>query len=93
MSGICGYIGLNNEKVLGDMLSRMVHRGPDEDGKYTELGLGLGVRRLSIIDVENGHQPATNENHTIWVILDGRIYNYRELREDLLSKGHAFKTQ
>ncbi|MDD4871440.1 MAG: asparagine synthase (glutamine-hydrolyzing) [Kiritimatiellae bacterium] len=93
MGGICGYIGLNDESSLSRMLGHMVHRGPDDEGKYTELGLGLGSRRLSIIDIKGGHQPLTNENKNIWVVLNGEIYNYRELREELAGKGHQFATQ
>ena len=75
------------------MLKRMVHRGPDEEGKHIEQGLALGVRRLSIIDPEGGHQPAVNETKTIWVVLNGEIYNYRELRDELICKGHQFATR
>lgn len=93
MCGIAGYLGLKDEQTLDNMLNRMIHRGPDEVGKYTELGLGIGIRRLSIIDVEGGQQPATNEKRNIWVVLNGEIYNYRELRNELLAKGHQFSSQ
>ncbi len=93
MCGICGYFNCGDSSVLGRMMKRMVHRGPDEEGSHVEPGVGLGVRRLSIIDPAGGHQPATNERKTVWVILNGEIYNYRELREELLRKGHRFCTR
>ena len=72
------------------MLQRLVHRGPDEEGRHQEPGVALGVRRLRVIDLELGHQPMTNETGTVWVVLNGEIYNYRELREELILKGHRF---
>jgi asparagine synthase (glutamine-hydrolysing) len=70
----------------------MVHRGPDDEGVYLGEGIGLGMRRLSIIDVEGGHQPVSNEDGSIWVVLNGEIYNYRELRRELEGRGHRFRT-
>jgi asparagine synthase (glutamine-hydrolysing) len=75
--------------AMGDTL---FHRGPDEGGIYTAPGVGLGMRRLSIIDLKTGHQPLTNEDRTVWVVFNGEIYNYRELTADLLARGHRFAT-
>jgi asparagine synthase (glutamine-hydrolysing) len=68
------------------------HRGPDDEGVHTEPGVGLGMRRLSIIDLSTGHQPIHNEDQTIWVVFNGEIYNYRELRRELEAAGHRFYT-
>lgn len=97
MCGIHGIVSLNNnftptEEILQLMGNITVHRGPDDSGSYTENGLGIGMRRLSIIDLEGGHQPLSNEDQTLWLVCNGEIYNFRELREDLKSKGHKFKT-
>ncbi|HYA97921.1 MAG TPA: XrtA/PEP-CTERM system amidotransferase, partial [Methylomirabilota bacterium] len=75
------------------MNQTMVHRGPDDGGVFTGPGIGLGHRRLSIIDLAGGHQPMTNEDGTVWVLLNGEIYNYAELRADLLGRGHKFVTK
>ncbi len=71
----------------------MVHRGPDDGGVFVGPGIGLGHRRLSIIDLAGGHQPMSNEDDTVWVLLNGEIYNYPELRAELLQRGHKFKTK
>ncbi len=68
------------------------HRGPDDEGIHVEPGVGLGMRRLSIIDLSTGHQPIHNEDETIWIVFNGEIYNYRELRRELESAGHRFYT-
>jgi asparagine synthase (glutamine-hydrolysing) len=68
------------------------HRGPDDEGIHVEPGVGLGMRRLSIIDLSTGHQPIHNEDRTIWIVFNGEIYNYRELRAELEAAGHAFYT-
>src|SRR5918993_5124991 len=68
------------------------HRGPDDEGVHTEEGVGLGMRRLSIIDLSGGHQPIHNEDQTVWVVFNGEIYNYRELRAELEREGHRFYT-
>ena len=70
----------------------MVHRGPDDEGVHLGEGVGLGMRRLSIIDLQSGHQPVANEDKSIWVVFNGEIYNYRELRHDLERRGHTFRT-
>jgi asparagine synthase (glutamine-hydrolysing) len=75
------------------MLDSIRHRGPDDEGLYAEPGVGLGHRRLSIIDLNAGHQPLCNEDGTVWIVFNGEIYNFHELRLFLLSKGHVFKTQ
>jgi asparagine synthase (glutamine-hydrolysing) len=75
------------------MLGRLVHRGPDEQGIHHESGVGLGIRRLRVIDPEGGRQPVSNENGTVRAVMNGEIYNYRELRHDLIQKGHRFASE
>jgi asparagine synthase (glutamine-hydrolysing) len=75
------------------MADTIYHRGPDDEGYYVSGPIGLGFRRLSIIDLQSGHQPVSNEDDTIQIIFNGEIYNFQELRAFLLSKGHVFKTQ
>jgi asparagine synthase (glutamine-hydrolysing) len=75
------------------MLNSIRHRGPDDQGVYLSSQVGLGHARLSIIDLSSGHQPLSNEDGTVWIVFNGEIYNYRELRSFLLTKGHVFKTQ
>jgi len=97
MCGICGIF--DREKRVPDledlrrMCEVMVHRGPDDEGYYTSDHVGLGMRRLKIIDLETGHQPIHNEDKTIWVILNGEIYNFLELRSKLEALGHKFYTR
>jgi asparagine synthase (glutamine-hydrolysing) len=74
------------------MCDAIRHRGPDDEGIHVEPGVGLGMRRLSIIDLAGGRQPIHNEQHTVWVVFNGEIYNYRELRAELEALGHAFYT-
>ena len=74
------------------MCQMLVHRGPDEEGVYLGSGVALGMRRLSIIDLEASQQPMCNENRTIWVVFNGEIYNYRELRQGLLKRGHRLQS-
>jgi asparagine synthase (glutamine-hydrolysing) len=74
------------------MAETIRHRGPDDEGYYLSGPIGLGFRRLSIIDLHSGHQPLSNEDGTIWIIFNGEIYNFQELRIFLLSKGHTFRT-
>ncbi len=93
MCGICGIIGEDEGDVLQRMLQRLVHRGPDEEGIYRQPGAALGARRLRVIDPEGGQQPVRNERGTVWAVMNGEIYNYRELREQLLSKGHRLTTR
>ncbi|HEV8699857.1 MAG TPA: asparagine synthase (glutamine-hydrolyzing), partial [Candidatus Polarisedimenticolia bacterium] len=75
------------------MTDALVHRGPDDEGFHVQAGVALGMRRLSIIDLQTGHQPISNEDGSIWVVFNGEVYNYLELREDLMSRGHRFKTR
>ena len=98
MCGICGiYNFRTKEPVNLDLLKAMndtlVHRGPDEEGFYVSGPVGLGHRRLSIIDLEGGKQPMTNEDQTIWVVFNGEIYNFPELHDYLVKKGHIFETR
>lgn len=97
MCGICGQLSFNpNRSVdrleLEAMCASLRHRGPDDQGVYQRGSIGLGATRLSIIDLETGHQPLSNETGTIWGTLNGEIYNYRELRAGLLGRGHEFAT-
>src|SRR5260370_6921208 len=75
------------------MNETIVHRGPDDEGIYCGEGIGFGFRRLSIIDLAGGHQPISNEHVRLWAILNGAIYNYPELRQELQSRGHHFATR
>ena len=74
------------------MCDQIRHRGPDDEGFYVEGPVGLGMRRLSIIDLSGGHQPISNEDGAVWVVFNGEIYNYQALRQDLMSRGHRFRT-
>ena len=74
------------------MCQMLVHRGPDEEGVYLGEGVGLGMRRLSIIDLDSSQQPICNEDRSVWVVFNGEIYNYRELRQELAKRGHRFRT-
>jgi len=98
MCGICGIVYSDREQpvereVLKKMCDVMTHRGPDDEGIYIDQYVGLGMRRLSIIDLSTGKQPIPNEDGTIWVVFNGEIYNHQELRRDLEKLGHKFKTQ
>ena len=97
MCGIAGILNCNGSEEVSDeviykMCEAIVHRGPDDEGRYIEGRIGLGMRRLSIIDLTTGHQPIHNEDKTIWVVFNGEIYNYPELRKELIDKGHRFYT-
>ena len=93
MCGIAGYVGRSMPTLLSNMLIRLAHRGPDDSGIHEEPGVGLGMTRLDIIDLAGGHQPIWNEARDIAVILNGEIYNYRELRDTLERCGHRFATR
>lgn len=98
MCGICGKVGLDRtvrvEPALVErMIKRLAHRGPDDTGLYSEPQAVLGHTRLSIIDLNTGKQPISNEDGKLWIVFNGEIYNYRELRSELLQKGHRFSTQ
>ncbi len=97
MCGIAGFVGSRDDAgVSHDLLHRMcetlVHRGPDDEGLFVRNGVGLGMRRLSIIDLPGGHQPVFNEDRSVFVVFNGEIYNFLELRQELLSRGHQFST-
>ena len=97
MCGIAGIINCERTKKieiedLRKMTDSIRHRGPDDEGFYINNNVGLGFRRLSIIDLNTGSQPISNENETVWVIMNGEIYNYKELRSELQSKSHQFKS-
>src|SRR5437763_2423775 len=97
MCGIAGQVredgaGVERE-LLESMCAALEHRGPDSRGIHVEGGAGLGVQRLRIIDLETGDQPIYNEDSTVAVVLNGEIYNFRELRERLVSRGHRFRTR
>lgn len=86
MCGICGFSGKTDFNILKKMANTILHRGPDEDGYYSDDKLNLGMRRLSIIDIATGHQPIHNEDKGIWTIFNGEIYNFQNLRKDLKKK-------
>ncbi len=97
MCGICGLAysdrRLGEGEVLHQMSRAIRHRGPDSDGFYAAEGIGLAVRRLAIIDVQGGDQPISNEDGSLWIVFNGEIYNYPQMREDLEKRGHHFKTR
>lgn len=94
---MCGFVGYVNKEAdkkenIKKMADLIAHRGPDSEGYYTDENVALGFRRLSIIDLNNGSQPIYNEDKTKIIIFNGEIYNFKELREDLMEKGHQFST-
>ena len=96
MCGIAGFFLRSKPAQLSDvrqMCDAIRHRGPDDEGFHLDSGCAIGMRRLSIIDLNTGHQPISNEDESIWVVFNGEIYNYRDLRHDLLSRGHHLATQ
>lgn len=95
MCGFCGFTGelVDKETYLKQMTDAITHRGPDSDGYFISEDIAMGFRRLSIIDLEAGHQPLYNENKTLVLTFNGEIYNYRSLREELLTAGHTFATE
>lgn len=98
MCGICGQFNfVRKEPVEPEIIRRMTdsiaHRGPDDEGYFFSGSLGLGFRRLSIIDLAGGHQPMSDAEKTVWVILNGEIYNFKELRAELEQRGHHFRTR
>ena len=98
---MCGIVGIHyldqqqqvDQQLVRNMCDAIVHRGPDDDGIYMNKGVGLGMRRLSIIDLHSGKQPIFNEDHSMVIVFNGEIYNFRELRESLEAKGHRFSTR
>ncbi|MGB6691504.1 MAG: asparagine synthase (glutamine-hydrolyzing) [Terracidiphilus sp.] len=98
MCGICGKFMFDREAsvpqaLVREMADAIIHRGPDDEGYYICGQIGLGFRRLSIIDLSGGHQPLSNEDGTVWIVFNGEIYNYQAIREELISKGHLFRTK
>ena len=100
MCGICGIINFNNQPDIDQsqlkiMADTMTHRGPDDSGIYinSECTVGFGFRRLSIIDLQGGHQPMSNEDGSVWIVFNGEIYNHKDLRNELKKKGHHFKSR
>ncbi|MFQ5963089.1 MAG: asparagine synthase (glutamine-hydrolyzing) [Candidatus Scalinduaceae bacterium] len=96
MCGICGRLDFKKEvkaSNISSMTQSLFHRGPDEEGIYVEGRIGLGCRRLSIIDLKGGHQPLSNEDKNIWAVFNGEIYNFKEVKVYLEKQGHVFKTR
>jgi len=97
MCGIAGVIKFGRDAraeldTIRQMCTVMAHRGPDDDGFYVSGPVGLGMRRLSIVDLARGHQPISNEDETAWIVFNGEIYNHAELREQLQARGHRYRT-
>ena len=95
---MCGFVGYINKKnkdkqVIQNMSNKIVHRGPDSEGLYTDEILHMAFRRLSIIDLEGGSQPIYNEDKTMVILFNGEIYNFQEIKKDLEEKGHVFTTK
>lgn len=98
MCGITGKVNFDNfnkinQNELKNMTDKLTHRGPDDEGFYINNNVGLGFRRLSIIDLKSGHQPLSNEDGRLWIVFNGEIYNYKELQENLKKQGHIFRTE
>jgi asparagine synthase (glutamine-hydrolysing) len=98
MCGICGILYTDRTRrvergTLSAMNQRIVHRGPDDEGFFVDGNVGLAMRRLSIIDVKTGHQPIANEDENLWIVYNGELYNHQELRKDLESRGHRYRTK
>jgi asparagine synthase (glutamine-hydrolysing) len=98
MCGICGLFEPGRETavekaVLKNMADTLRHRGPNDEGFYSDTAIGLAHRRLSIIDLEGGHQPLSNEDGSVWIVFNGEIYNFEELNRDYLQAGHCFRTR
>jgi asparagine synthase (glutamine-hydrolysing) len=98
MCGICGKLNFDRERpvspaLVKSMADMIYHRGPDDEGYYVSGSLGLGFRRLSIIDLATGHQPISNEDDTVWIVFNGEIYNFQELRNQLEARGHKFRSR
>ena len=98
---MCGFVGYvnekadnaQNEKIIRAMADRIIHRGPDQDDYYVDGDVSLGFRRLSIIDLDGGSQPITNEDGSKVLVFNGEIYNFQPIREELIKAGHTFKTK
>ena len=97
MCGIAGVVRFSSSDrvdpaILRQMCGAMAHRGPDDEGFYLDGPVGLGMRRLSIVDLATGHQPICNEDRTLWIVFNGEIYNHAELRDPLIARGHRYAT-
>jgi len=93
MCGIAGQLGSPDTQLLKSMLNSIRHRGPDDEGIFSDDLVALGARRLAIVDIEHGNQPMHNEEETVWVIFNGEIYNFHDIRDELLGLGHKFETK
>ena len=96
MCGIAGFYLREKQadpRLLRAMCGQIRHRGPDEEGFHVDGGCGIGMRRLSIIDLSTGHQPISNEDDSVWVVFNGEIYNYLDLRGQLIGSGHRLETR
>src|SRR6185503_2650129 len=98
MCGICGKFNFDRQapverRELETMTGTIRHRGPDDEGYHLDGPVGLGFRRLSIIDLSGGHQPMSDREETVWVVFNGEIYNFLELRKELEGYGHVFRTR
>lgn len=98
MCGICGITYFDRDRLVDEhqvhrMCAAITHRGPDDEGIVTRAEFGMGMRRLSIIDLVTGRQPICNEDGSVWIVFNGEIYNHHELRAELQKKGHTFKTR
>src|SRR3954451_10059915 len=97
MCGICGQFNFGKSapvarRAIEAMTRTIVHRGPDDEGYYISGPIGLGFRRLSIIDLGGGHQPMSDREKTVWVVFNGEVYNFKEVRSELEGHGHLFRT-
>jgi len=95
MCGIAGFVRLDQAaqpSLVRAMCDEIRHRGPDDEGVHVDGGCGIGMRRLAIIDLSTGHQPMSNEDGSVWIVFNGEIYEYQELRRDLMARGHHFRT-
>lgn len=97
---MCGFVGCihdtentTNEQLLKKMNEIITHRGPDDEGYYIDPHVNFAFRRLSIIGLETGHQPLSYENERYWIIFNGEIFNYIELKEELIAQGYTFRTE
>ena len=92
MCGFKGYVNKKkkDKKVIKDMNETIIHRGPDDAGSYEDDDIAIGFRRLSFQDVKNGSQPMNNDDKSLVIVYNGEVYNFKELKEDLINKGHKF---
>lgn len=92
MCGFCGYINTKDKNIIKKMTDEIAHRGPDDESYYKDDYIAMGFRRLSIIDLKGGRQPMNNEDDSMVITFNGEIYNFKDIKEDLIKKGHIFKT-